>query len=245
MSNTETHVNNAAKLTKLIHDWRSAFNQEPPIETLKNIKQDRLIFCLDLIKEEANETLLAAKEKNEIEIIDGLGDTFWVIMYGLLEVGYNPNFTLQKKLSDQEMVIEVAGKDALESVREMGPEFLIKPLERLLDLEDHTRMVLEKDGISKEKGLSFVHFLTGMLCDLLEMAIIYGIDMVTVISAIYDSNMTKLVTEDQMEDVRSYYKEKDIEVRFEESLSMKGNYIIFNTNTGKILKPSWFEKPYF
>lgn len=92
-----------------------------------------------------------------------------------------------------------------------------------------------------------------MLFVLIQLANIYGIDVYKVVKAVYDSNMSKLVKESDIQATREKYKEQGIELDFVaipsqteyEDGAFTRLYVCKNKYTGKVLKSVAFKEPDF
>lgn len=81
-------------IVKLIEHWSSTFNL--PVNTEEKFPaKERIDLALKLIREELAETEEAIDNKNFLETKDGLGDLLWVVIRAMMELGIDPDETIE------------------------------------------------------------------------------------------------------------------------------------------------------
>lgn len=83
-----------SNIIKLIEHWSNTFNL--PVNTIEKFpEKDRIALALKLIKEELAETEDAINNNNFLETKDGLGDLLWVVVRAMMELGIDPDKTIE------------------------------------------------------------------------------------------------------------------------------------------------------
>jgi len=223
------------EIGELIKDWRDNFGMKPSCDTINEIPKDRAELVWRLIEEEYEEEFKdALKTRNSVEVVDGIGDTLWVVFFALLEAENGLDCVVDhvhKKWKDDHTWVK--------SCKDMAPDLAIA------SLDAHYSYAKEKFWTAKEKwsGEFKREYPLMVLADMVITAMAsLQLNPLEVIKIIYESNMSKLVQEKDFGKVEMEYREKDIAVYF--SRAKKPNYyVIHRTIDDKILKPSWFKKP--
>ena len=70
-----------------VQEFNNAFKIETPPAPLLNIDWDRAKFRYNLLKEENDEFLEAAHEKNPVELVDAIGDMLYILCGTVIEYG--------------------------------------------------------------------------------------------------------------------------------------------------------------
>lgn len=81
-------------IIKLIEHWSKTFKL-PVLEEEKFPEKERLNLALKLIREELAETEEAIENNNFLETKDGLGDLLWVVVRAMMELGIDPDKTIE------------------------------------------------------------------------------------------------------------------------------------------------------
>ena len=203
-------------------------------------------FRIDLIDEEFQEMLQAVAENNITEVLDAAGDLTYVVN-GMAQVfGIDMDLDIYNKIEDFECIL---------------PETLQKNLiTQDPELVQH-RMTLISISIEKLKyavadnDVTIVaDALADIMCYINGLSKVFGFDLYTVFRLVHESNMSKLCrNESEAMDTIKHYKTlpgfEDIPVSYRPSTASNASddsyYVIYNSDTGKILKSMYFNLPDF
>lgn len=215
-----------------------------------------------LIREEIGELKEAIDENNMIEIIDALSDILYVA-YGMgCSFGINLDKSideLYKKHYDGLDTKEIMNDEptnyrkTVEMNRLIGlPYYDDVQFDALTENSLMVKFNYDVIKASFEKLLKFVESknmdgvteaLSYLICSVYRMGCTLGIDLDKAMGMVHDSNMSKLCNnEAEAQQTVSWYKNEYDEGRLNYDTpsyrvdSSSGKYIVYNSNTGKILK---------
>ncbi|AEQ60667.1 Phosphoribosyl-ATP pyrophosphohydrolase-domain containing protein [Acanthamoeba polyphaga mimivirus] len=200
---------------------------------------------LDLIKEEVGELVDAVNENNLKEILDACGDILYVV-YGMGQV----------------FGINLDHKGPLESIEKPGyPKFSrnysvnknvftesYQDVKKLVDKISDTYNCLDLSVAEKNIGDVSYHLYT-ILTFVYELSDVVGFDLDEVFDRVHRSNMSKLcLNEQEAVETIEHYKTlpgfESVNVKYRLAVDNK-RYVIYNAESGKILKSKYFKLPNF
>lgn len=96
----------------LIRHWSEIFNL--PIGEKEELpSKQRMLFITGLINEEFFETLDGVDNGDIKEVKDGLGDLLWVVIRAMLELGIDPQKTIEAIYDSNMSKVDVTEEDAM------------------------------------------------------------------------------------------------------------------------------------
>ena len=241
-------------------DFNTCFNHKVSTEPYEDVfdKDPKLVkLRLDLIEEEIKELCEAYKNKNVVEIIDALSDILYV-GYGLcvcFGINIDEKFAEYIYIFLDNQLSEKYPSNELEILSNFKKVQLIIPISNNInEYEKNIENYVFKSNLETIKNYIIAHF--KKLCDCCEsknfdelyfnifnvlkytylFGVQIGINLDKSFAIVHDSNMTKICdTEELAIETVKKYKENN---RYDSPNYKKNNfgYIIYNDNSGKILK---------
>lgn len=220
-------------------------------------------FRLSLISEEISELETAVDENDITEVIDALADILYVA-YGMGQVlGINLDSDFFEHY--QHLIpttIPYAQLTNFEIVKKIMSN--IKPMENSINRQIFTEnpdMVQDCLSVIKEEYqnlesasetdlIKVSQSLVNLIFGVYKMGYNLGIDLDKAFRIVHLSNMSKLCQNEKqaietIEHYRTLENFKDIDVRYRLSTVNPDYYVIYNFDTGKILKSKYFTTPNF
>ena len=224
---------------------------------------------INLIKEEIGELAKAIKDKDMVEVIDGLGDILYVVYGAGHAFGINlDNFfkcvCASKKVfgnlcgitdksmakSNFELCCEIKESDKYPDC--ISTKYF---LDHMPDFVQSLFSCIENEFVRFWRACltnnmtEVINSLGELLYTTYSMACCINIDMDLAFKIVHESNMTKTCKSEQeaMESVEHYKTEPGFEtanVKYRPSQAGPF-YVMYNADTGKILKSKYFSKPDF
>ncbi|UNH40956.1 nucleoside triphosphate pyrophosphohydrolase family protein [Moellerella wisconsensis] len=228
-------------LHTLVKEFHQVFDH--PIDS-KNITPELLRLRASLIREEAKEGEAAWNDEDEIELLDAIGDTVYVLVGTLVSFDNSMSRVLSLKHGDLEN--PTVYTKAISNLYSSFSSDLEQSFEMAMATADGLDEIagdLEKGRLEiAENALSllpyFISDCLSMFNYTLEMA---GVSLIEVVSAIHESNMTKLWAsnaEERQKQIEECKYERE-SLAFRPCLSRDG-MIGYRLADGKILKsPSY------
>jgi len=220
-------------------------------------------FRLSLIKEEFKELQTALNQNDMVEVIDALGDILYVI-YGMGQVmGVNLDKEFRKYCETDmgEKCMEcLTNFECVKKIKKNLKQLNPPNIQMDIMLKDpnvahyHIFLIQDQYNILEYMVVSnnfdgIVRTLSKLLFVVYGMGQVFGIELDNAFQIVHASNMSKLCNnETEAQETVEHYKTlagfENIDVRYR--LSTNGKYfVIFNAETGKILKSKYFSLPDF
>jgi predicted HAD superfamily Cof-like phosphohydrolase len=241
------HPNNIPKQEMIIVDESKKIMKDEELKTLR----------LNLIKEEFNELKTAWLTYDYQEIADAIGDILYVVYGAGACLGINMD--IKNEITDDKsnyFIYPFNYQIALRQYREnhfdqeppKTPKLKLlqennKERDELLKYLQNTLVNLEKNWNDNNIGkvasdLNQIVFLCNYL------AVFLAINVDEVFDIIHKSNMSKLCSnEEEAKQTVKLYGEKEIKANYKKSDVIEGKWIVYNEDTGKILKSINYTKP--
>ncbi|BCS83057.1 Phosphoribosyl-ATP pyrophosphohydrolase-domain containing protein (two domains) [Cotonvirus japonicus] len=230
-------------------------------------------FRLDLIREEYRELQDAVNMNDRKEIIDALGDILYV-SYGMAQVmGINIDNIIKEIIS--RILFESSTshtEDLMSSVSNfnmigMSHDEVDKQNFKITNKFDTETLNKQSNNINKFVGIIGKEFdsltlfvekrnlfriiscLSYLIIKTYSLGYIINVDLDDVFTRVHNSNMSKLCeNEEQAIDTIEHYKTlqgfENVNIAYRKSVDDK-RYVIYNVETGKILKSKYFVLPNF
>ena len=224
---------------------------------------------INLIKEEIGELARAIKDNDMVEVIDGLGDILYVVYGAGHAFGINLDRFFECLCASQIVYSGLYGitrKSMAKSNFERCCEIESHRMPRYTNeiekfLDERPEMAHRYFGLIEKEFVRFwgacltnnmgevIQSLGTLLYATYSMAYCINIDMDLAFKIVHESNMTKTCKSEQeaMESVEHYKTEPGFEtanVKYRPSQAGPF-YVMYNADTGKILKSKYFSKPDF
>lgn len=194
---------------------------------------------LDLINEEFGELHDAVKDHNLIEVLDAVGDLTYVVngmglVFGIdldkYTITENFNYSLPNQL--QKNLINENWKLVSDRIGDISQD--------IINLET---------AVSINNFYFVAQSLFSLMCSISSLAKIFGFDLDEVFRIVHESNMTKTCkNEQEAMDTIEHYKTlpgfESVNVKYRPS-NDGTYYVVYNFDTGKILKSKYFQLPNF
>jgi len=214
---------------------------------LNLINEDKHLANLrySLIEEEVSELKEAIENNDFTEIIDGLSDILYVAYGAGVSFGLNLDNDFTDYLNYMDIPISLETTTFFKNCREIYAEILtnspkIDDFNKLFqdNITNYTEKI-KRNLIDYEDVTEFSSNLCQLILNVYLLGHVYDIDLDAAFTIVHNSNMSKLcATEELAKKTIQYYM--DNEPRYDSPSYRKsdlGNYyVIFNKNTGKILK---------
>jgi predicted HAD superfamily Cof-like phosphohydrolase len=241
-----------------VGEFNRMFGHPSHNELQLNILKDKKLIKLrlDLISEEIRELNEAIEQRNLIEIIDALCDILYVV-YGMGQVtGINLDksfYSIYSPLIDGEVP-----KTNFEIISKMMEKFLPETgsIEENINLLTYTFKSIMNNFIKLENATNNENFndvenyLVMILFETYKFGCIIRIDLNTAFKIVHESNMSKLCRNEKeaIESIEHYSTLddfKNIKVDYRRSEVDPNYFVVYNKETGKILKSKYFKQPNF
>jgi predicted HAD superfamily Cof-like phosphohydrolase len=107
-----------------------------------------------------------------------------------------------------------------------------------------------KEAVAENNMVEVIDALADILYVVYGMGQAFGIDLDKAFKIVHDSNMSKLCKNEQeaidsVEHYKTLPEFKNLNIQYRKSDKVDGYYVIFNADTGKILKSKYFNLPDF
>nr|WBF70863.1 hypothetical protein [Megavirus caiporensis] len=107
-----------------------------------------------------------------------------------------------------------------------------------------------QDGVDKSNMTEIADALGDLLYVVYGMGHVFGLNLDEVFNRVHVSNMSKLCENElQAQETIEYYKTlpgfENVNVGYRPSLEVPGQFVVYNIDTGKILKSKYFKLPNF